>query len=66
MSTKAAPECKARASCDSYLPVNPGGDAGYASRGGWMSDRECTSMIYHKQFGQVARHTATPEMLVAA
>lgn len=38
----------------------------YASRGGWMSERECTSITYHRVFGQVARNTVTPEMLVAA
>lgn len=38
----------------------------YASRGGWMSERECTSITYHREFGQVARNTVTPEMLAAA
>lgn len=38
----------------------------YASRGGWMSERQCTSIIYHSEFGQVARNTVTPEMLGAA
>lgn len=38
----------------------------YASRGGWMSERECTSITYHVKFGQVARNTVTPEMLAAA
>lgn len=38
----------------------------YASRGGWMSERQCTAITYHRDFGQVARSTVTPEMLVAA
>lgn len=38
----------------------------YASRGGWMSERECTAITYHTKFGQVARNTVTPEMLSAA
>lgn len=37
----------------------------YASRGGWMSERQCTAITYHEQFGQVARNTVTPEMLAA-
>lgn len=35
----------------------------YASRGGWMSERQCTSITYHSKYGQVARQTVTPEML---
>jgi hypothetical protein len=35
----------------------------YASRGGWLSEREATAITYHKQFGQVSRTTITPEML---
>lgn len=35
----------------------------YASRGGWISEREATAITYHKEFGQVARTTVTPEML---
>jgi hypothetical protein len=35
----------------------------YAARGGWMSERQITSITYHKQFGQVARNTVVPEML---
>ena len=35
----------------------------YASRGGWMSERQCTCITYHKDFGQVARTIVTPEML---
>ncbi len=38
----------------------------YASRGGWMSERQCTAITYHAEFGQVARSTVTPEMLAAA
>ena len=43
------------------LPA-PEGDA-YAARGGWVAERQVTSITYHKRFGQVARHTVTPEML---
>lgn len=35
----------------------------YAARGGWVSEREMTSITYHADFGQVARNTVTPEML---
>ena len=35
----------------------------YASRGGWMSERQITSITYSDKFGQVARNTVTPEML---
>jgi len=35
----------------------------YASRGGWMSERQCVAITYHKEFGEVARNTVTPEML---
>jgi hypothetical protein len=35
----------------------------YASRGGWLSEREATAITYHKEFGQVSRITITPEML---
>jgi len=35
----------------------------YASRGGWLSEREATAITYHKEYGQVARTTVTPEML---
>jgi hypothetical protein len=38
----------------------------YAARGGWMSERQCTAITYHSQFGQVSRNTVTPEMLQAA
>jgi hypothetical protein len=36
----------------------------YASRGGWMSERHVTSITYSDKYGQVARNTVTPEMLV--
>jgi hypothetical protein len=35
----------------------------YASRGGWISEREMTAITYHKKYGQVSRTTITPEML---
>ena len=35
----------------------------YAARGGWMSERQVTSITYSDRFGQVARNTVTPEML---
>lgn len=35
----------------------------YAARGGWHSERQATSMTYHKLWGQVERHTVTPEMV---
>lgn len=38
----------------------------YASRGGWVANRQVTSTTYHSKFGQVARVTITPEMLEAA
>lgn len=38
----------------------------YASRGGWMSERQCVVITYHSEFGQVAQNTVTPEMLKAA
>lgn len=38
----------------------------YAARGGWMSERQCTAITYHADFGQVCRNTVTPEMLEAA
>jgi hypothetical protein len=38
----------------------------YAARGGWMSERSVTAITYHSTYGQVARTTVTPEMLLAA
>ncbi len=35
----------------------------FASRGGWMAERQCTAITYHSQYGQVGRVTVTPEML---
>ena len=35
----------------------------YAARGGWISERQCTSITYSSKHGQVARTTVTPEML---
>jgi hypothetical protein len=35
----------------------------YAARGGWISERQVTSITYHRRWGQWARHTVTPEML---
>lgn len=37
----------------------------YASRGGWISERQVSAITYHKKFGQVAKITITPEMLEA-
>lgn len=36
----------------------------YAARGGWIADRQITAITYHKRFGQVARNTVVPEMLL--
>lgn len=35
----------------------------YAARGGWISERQATSITYHSEYGQVARNTVTPEMV---
>lgn len=35
----------------------------YAARGGWVAERQVTSITYHSEFGQVARNTVTPEMI---
>ena len=35
----------------------------YAARGGWVAERQVTSITYSNKFGQVARNTVTPEML---
>ena len=35
----------------------------YASRGGWISERQVSAITYHSKFGQVAKITITPEML---
>ena len=38
----------------------------YASRGGWVADRQITAITYHERFGQVGSTTVVPEMLEAA
>ena len=38
----------------------------HASAGGWMSKRSTNTITYHKQFGEVARSTISPQMLGAA
>lgn len=38
----------------------------YAARGGWVADRQVTSITYHSEYGQVSRHTVTPEMIELA
>ena len=35
----------------------------YAARGGFLSERQATSITYHSDFGEVGRYTITPEML---
>ena len=35
----------------------------YAHRHGWLSNRSITGTTYHKEYGQVARTTITPEMI---
>lgn len=35
----------------------------YAARGGWISERQVRAIVYHSEFGEVARNTVTPEML---
>lgn len=35
----------------------------YAARGGWVAERQVTSITYSATFGQVARNMVTPEML---
>ncbi|MFY4709952.1 hypothetical protein [Burkholderia glumae] len=38
----------------------------YAARGGWFAERSATAITYHRDFGQVARHTIVPEMFSVA
>ena len=38
----------------------------YAARGGWLAERQVTSITYSDKFGQVARNTVVPEMLEEA
>lgn len=35
----------------------------YAARGGWIAERQITSITYHTEHGQVCTHTVVPEML---
>lgn len=35
----------------------------YASRGGWMAERQVSSFTYSDKYGQVAKNTVTPEMV---
>jgi len=35
----------------------------YAARGGWIAERQVSAITYHKDYGQVAKNTVTPEML---
>jgi hypothetical protein len=37
----------------------------YAARGGWIAERQVTAISYHSEFGEVARNTVTPEMLLS-
>lgn len=37
----------------------------YAARHGYLSSREITTITYHRKFGQVARNTVCPEMLIS-
>ncbi len=36
----------------------------YAARGGWIAERGANCDTYHSDFGQVARTTVTPEMVL--
>ena len=36
-----------------------------AARGGCIAPRQVTALTYHSRFGEVARNTVTPEMLVS-
>lgn len=38
----------------------------YAARGGWLSERQATSMTYHDVYGEFARGIFVPEMEIAA
>ena len=37
----------------------------YAARGGWMAERQVSSITYSDKYGQVAKNTVTPEMIAA-
>jgi len=36
----------------------------YAARGGWQADRRVTALTYHTEFGEVARNSVVPEMVL--
>lgn len=36
----------------------------YAARGGWIADRRVTALTYHSEFGEVARSSVVPEMVM--
>lgn len=38
----------------------------YAANGGWLSGRSAKVIVYHKQYGEVARVTLTPGMVAGA
>lgn len=38
----------------------------YASRGGWIAERQVSCITYHKLYGQVSKVTIVPEMLESA
>ncbi len=38
----------------------------YAARGGWMAERQVSSITYSDKYGQVAKNTVTPEMIEPA
>jgi hypothetical protein len=35
----------------------------YAARGGWIAERQVSSITYSDLYGQVAKNTVTPEMI---
>lgn len=35
----------------------------YAARGGWIAERQISSVTYHEVYGETGRNTITPEML---
>lgn len=38
----------------------------YAAEGGWLSGRDAKVITYHKEFGEVCRHTLSPQMVMEA
>lgn len=42
------------------------GPDAYAANGGWLSGRSAKVITYSKHFGEVGRHTLTPEMVAGA